>query len=70
MLTRWPLVVADFRRDYQVRPDELAAMSLPEFLTLLQGLSAEARFLTAWQQAPKHMHDPADREALIAAARR
>lgn len=70
MLTHWPLVLADFRRDYQMDGDTLAGLSLQEFLWLLRGLSSRSRFMQAYHDAPKHMHDPADRAALIAAARR
>lgn len=62
--------MADFRREYSVTADELAAMTLPDFMWLLQGLSDESRFRTAWHDEPKHVHDPADRAAIIAAARR
>lgn len=66
----WPLVLADFRREYQVSGAVLAALSLQEFLWLLRGLSTRSRFMQTYADAPKHMHDPADRAALIAAARR
>lgn len=50
--------------------DELAALSLDEFMWLLQGLSSRSRFQRALSARPKTLHDPADRAALIAAARR
>lgn len=70
MLGRWPLVLADFRREYQLDGDALARLSLQEFLWLLRGLSSRSRFMQTYGDTPKHMHDPADRAALIAAARR
>lgn len=62
--------MSDYRREYGVSADELGGMPLAEFMWLLQGLSDRSRFTRAWTDAPKHMHDPADRAALIAAARR
>jgi len=62
--------VADFRREYQVSGTELAALPMCEFRWLLQGLSDRSRFVRAWDAQPKHLHDPADRAAIIAAARR
>lgn len=62
--------MADFRREYRVSGDDLERMALDEFMWLLQGLSDRSRFRNAWNDAPKHMHDPDDRAALIAAARR
>lgn len=50
--------------------DDLATLSLREFHWLLQGLSSRSRFRRAWNDKPKTLHDPADRAALIAAARR
>lgn len=50
--------------------DELAELSLDEFLWLLQGLSGDSRFQRAWADKPKTLHDPADRAAVVAAARR
>ena len=50
--------------------DELAGLSLSEFLWLLQGLSKHSRFRMALDAKPKTLHDPADRAAVIAAARR
>ena len=70
MIGHWPLVLADFRREYQLTGDGLAALSLQEFLWLLRGLSTRSRFMQTYADTPKHMHDPADRAALIAAARR
>lgn len=67
---QWPLVIADYRREYHMDSAALARLSLQEFLWLLRGLSHRARFIRAWQDSPKHMHDPEDRAALIAAARR
>lgn len=66
----WPLVIADFRREYHMAGHHLAALSLREFLWLLRGLSSRSRFMQTYREAPKHLHDPADREALIAVARR
>lgn len=62
--------MADFRREYRIPPRELAALSLNDFLWLLQGLSKHSRFMYAWTEKPKTLHDPADRAALVAAARR
>lgn len=67
---QWPLVVADYRREYGMDPAELAALTLDHFLWLLRGLSHRSRFTRAWSDAPKHMHDPNDRARLIEAARR
>lgn len=47
---------------------ELARLSSPEFLWLLQGLSEHSVFLHAWSNKPKVLH-PAERAALIAQAR-
>jgi len=69
-MDNWPLVVADYRREYHMDPRALACLSLQEFLWLLRGLSHRARFTRAYADAPKHLHDPADRAAVIAAARR
>lgn len=66
----WPLVIADYRREYHMDGAALAGLSLDEFLWLLRGLSQRARFVQAWTDTPRHMHDPEDRAALIAAARR
>lgn len=68
MLRRWALIVADYRREYGMRTDELARLSLPEFLWHLQGLSEHSVFLHAWRKQPKVLH-PDERAALIAAAR-
>lgn len=62
--------MADLRREYGVTSTELRDMSLDEFQWLLSGLSGESRFQQAWADQPKTLHDPADRAALIAAARR
>ena len=67
---RWPLVVSDYRREYAMGTDELAGLSLDEFMWLLQGLSSRSRFQRAWSDRPTTLHDPADRAAVIAAARR
>lgn len=48
----------------------MARMSVDEFMWRVAGLSAESRTLQAWRDEPKHLHDPADRAAIIAAARR
>ena len=69
-MAHWPLVVADYRREYRMDNHALAGLSLQEFLWLLRGLSDKSRFARSWRDAPKHMHDPADRAALIEAARR
>lgn len=66
----WPLIVADFRREYGMDTDELSGLTLNEFQWLLQGLSSKARFARAWSEKPKTLHDPAERAAVIAAARR
>lgn len=70
MQQQWPLIVADFRREYQIDSSDLAAMYADDFQWLLQGLSADARFMRAWSAAPKNLYDPADIEAVTAAARR
>lgn len=62
--------MSDFRREYHVTSDQLAVMSAPEFMWLVQGLSDQSRYRLAWSDKPKTLHDPADRAALIAAARR
>jgi hypothetical protein len=62
--------VSDYRREYGISSDELAGLPVTEFLWLLQGLSRNSRFQRAWSEKPKTLHDPADRAALIAAARR
>lgn len=53
-----------------MRPDELAGLPVDEFRMLLQGLSEYSRFAAAWNKKPKTLHDPEERAALIAAARR
>lgn len=70
MAHRWALIVADYRREYHMGSDELAALSVDEFRTLLQGLSERSRFGRAWSDRPKTLHDPEERAALVAAARR
>lgn len=70
MQSRWPLIVADFRREYQLDADALAALDAPEFQWLLVGLSRNSRFQRAWADQPKTLHDPEERAALVAAARR
>lgn len=62
--------MSDYRREYHMPSDELAGLSLDEFLWLLQGLSKNSRYMKAWADQPKTLHDPADRAAVIAAARR
>lgn len=69
-MDHWPLVLADFRREYQVDGGALARLTLQEFLWLLRGLSTRSRFMQTYTEAPKHLHDPEERAALIAAARR
>jgi hypothetical protein len=49
---------------------DIAVLSLDEFQWLLQGLSEHSRFAQAWHDKPKTLHDPADREAIRAAALR
>ena len=66
----WPLIVADFRREYGLDPDGLAGLSVREFVWLLQGLSVDARFMRAWAATPKHVYRPEDIAAIKAAARR
>lgn len=62
--------MSDYAREYQRDCDALARMSFHEFMWLLQGLSKHSRFMRAWADKPKTLHDPADRAAVIAAARR
>lgn len=62
--------MSDFRREYQIQPDELAVMSLPDFRMYVTGLSRHSRFQQAWAKAPKHLYDPADIAAVKAAAMR
>lgn len=69
-MDHWALVLSDFRREYRLDGTGLAGLTLQEFLWLLRGLSLRSRFLQTYREAPKHMHDPEDRAALIAAARR
>jgi hypothetical protein len=49
---------------------ELGAMGVTEFQWLLQGLSSKSRFVQAWGDAPKHVYDPDEIEAIKAKARR
>jgi hypothetical protein len=70
MQQRWALVVSDFRREYRISGAELAGMTLHEFEWLVQGLSENARFVKAWQDAPKNLYDPDEIAAVKAAARR
>lgn len=70
MQARWALLVSDFRREYRASGDELAGMSLDEFLWLLQGLSDDSRFRLAWDREPKHVYAQSDIEAIKARARR
>jgi len=67
---RWPLIVSDYRREYGMDSTELSGLSLDEFMWLLQGLSDRSRFQRELSRRPKTLHDPGDRAALIAAARR
>lgn len=62
--------MADFRREYHLTADQLAAMDAREFGWLLQGLSKHSVFLTAWRKQPKHVYDRSEIEAVHAAARR
>ena len=70
MIRRWALVAGDFAREYGVERHGMARMSVDEFMWRVRGLSAESRTLQAWADEPKNLHDPADRAAIIAAARR
>lgn len=70
MQQQWSLIVADYRREYGISADDLAAMSLDEFQWLLNGLSRHSRFLRAWGETPKHIYDPDEIAAVKAAARR
>lgn len=70
MIREWALIVADFRREYHMPGAELARLSVDDFRLLIKGLSEHARFPKAWADEPKTLHDPAERAALIAAARR
>lgn len=70
MVSHWALIVADFQREYQIGADELARMPANRFRWLLSGLSDRSRFRQAWTNEPKHVYDPADIEAVRAAARR
>jgi len=49
---------------------DLAGIGIHEFQWLLAGLSSDSRFVHAWHDAPTTLHDPADRAAIVAAARR
>lgn len=69
-MRRWALVVSDFRREYRITADELAAIDLDDFTQLMQGLSEQSRFAHAWADAPKNVYDPTDIAAITAAARR
>lgn len=62
--------MADFRREYGMSCADLAAIGIHEFQWLLAGLSGDSRFAHAWRDEPTTLHDPADRAALVAAARR
>lgn len=70
MQQRWPLIVADYRREYHMDTATLGGLSMQEFTWLLQGLSKHSRFMRAWHDAPKNLYDRADIEAVKAAARR
>lgn len=70
MSRKWALIVSDYRREYGMSCDDLAAINIDEFQWLLQGLSEHSRFAAAWRDEPTTLHDPAERAALIAAARR
>lgn len=69
-MSRWPLLVADFRREYGVSAQELARMALDEFLWLMQGLSRQSRFVKAYADRPRTLYSPDDIKAVHAAARR
>ena len=62
--------MADYRREYGMSADQLAALSAEEFRWLLTGLSEHSRFAQAWRDAPKNLYDQADIAAVTAAARR
>lgn len=70
MQKRWPLLVADFRREYRIGGAELADLPAREFVWLLQGLSDRSRFRQAWAAEPKHVYDPDEIDAIKAMARR
>ncbi|SDL14331.1 hypothetical protein SAMN05428985_11031 [Nocardioides sp. YR527] len=52
--------MADYRREYDLSPDAVAVLDLPEFLWLLRGLSPSARFMKAWRDAPRNVYTDAD----------
>lgn len=56
----WALIVADYRREYDLPPDGLATLDLDEFLWLLRGLSPQARYMKAWRDAPRNVYTDAD----------
>ncbi|MFF8095683.1 hypothetical protein [Streptomyces sp. NPDC016675] len=60
MIRHWRAVEGDLSRDHQVTPDQLAAMSTRRFLTLISGLSDQARFPRLWQATPRRVDDPAE----------
>lgn len=60
----WPLVVADFRREYGITTSGLARMTEDEFTWLLQGLSENARFNAEFRDAPQGIYTPEDRAAV------
>lgn len=61
---RWPLIVADFRREYRISADELFDLNAREFLWLLGGLSAESRFAQATRDEPVEVTGQAARNLL------
>lgn len=63
-------MVSDFRREYHMPGEQLAVLGAADFRWLLAGLSDRSRFRQAWTDAPKNLYDPADIEAVKAAARR
>lgn len=58
MRRHWALIVADFRREYRVKPDELAVMGWRDFLMLVKGLSPQARYVQAVGKDGDRITDP------------
>jgi hypothetical protein len=52
------LIEADFRREYGIRPAELARLGTREFLVLVGGLSADARWPATLQQTAHRVETP------------
>lgn len=55
----WPLIIADFRREYQISADDLFDLNGREFLWLLGGLSAESRWAHATSNEPVELDSDA-----------